>query len=63
MHREPTVREVAFTCGPNAHLRAVAKHKIGSAVVVDPDTPNEVVGLFTTTDALCALAIFAPYEA
>lgn len=71
MHREPTVAEamteVVFTCGPNAHLHAVAnemaKHKIGSAVVVDPDKPSEIVGLFTTTDALCALAIFAQHEA
>jgi acetoin utilization protein AcuB len=70
-HREPTVAEamseVVFTCGPNAHLHAVAnemaKHKVGSAIVVNPDEPSQVVGLFTTTDALCALAIFAPHEA
>ena len=49
-----------FTCGPNAHLHAVAAemaaHKYGSAIVVDRDHPGHVVGLFTTTDALRALA-------
>src|SRR5690606_26883372 len=51
---------VPFTCGPNAHVEAVARemaaHRYGSAVVVDPDHPSKVVGLFTTTDALRALA-------
>lgn len=66
----PTVSEamteVVFTCGPMAHLHAVAnemaKHKYGSAVVVDADHPHQVVGMFTTTDALRALATFAPQE-
>jgi acetoin utilization protein AcuB len=51
---------VPFTCGPNAHVEAVARemasHRYGSAVVVDPDHPTQVVGIFTTTDALRALA-------
>lgn len=51
---------VPFTCGPNAHVEAVARemaaHRYGSAVVVDPDHPAKVVGIFTTTDALRALA-------
>jgi acetoin utilization protein AcuB len=49
-----------FTCGPNAHVEAVARemaeHFYGSAVVVDPEHPAQVVGMFTTTDALRALA-------
>ena len=49
-----------FTCGPGAHLHAVAsemaEHKYGTAVVVDRDHPGHIVGLFTTTDALRALA-------
>lgn len=49
-----------FTCGPNAHVEAVARemadHYYGSAVVVDPEHPTEVLGVFTTTDALRALA-------
>ncbi len=51
---------VAFTCGPNAHVEAVARemaaHHYGSAVVVDRDHPGHVIGVFTTTDALRALA-------
>jgi CBS domain-containing protein len=58
--------EVVFTCGPDAHLHAVASemaaHKHGSAVVVDPEHPTKVMGVFTTTDALRALAQFAPQE-
>lgn len=49
-----------FTCGPEAHLHAVAaemaQHKYGCAVIVDRDHPGHVVGVFTTTDALQALA-------
>ena len=49
-----------FTVGPEAPLDAVAaemaKHKYGSAVVVDR---GAIVGLFTTTDALRALAILS----
>lgn len=49
-----------FTCGPNAHVEAVARemadHYYGSVVVVDPEHPSQVVGVFTTTDALRALA-------
>ncbi|MEZ4449479.1 MAG: CBS domain-containing protein [Nannocystaceae bacterium] len=53
MHANP------FTCGPEAHLDAVARemaeHKYGAAVVVDRDHPSHVVGVFTTIDALRAL--------
>lgn len=49
-----------FTCGPEAHVEAVARemaaHHYGSAVVVDREHPHHVVGVFTTTDALRALA-------
>lgn len=52
--------QAPFTCGPNAHVEAVARemaaHYYGSAVVVDPEHPTAVVGVFTTTDALRALA-------
>jgi acetoin utilization protein AcuB len=51
-----------FTCGPEAHIHAVAsemaEHKYGTAVVVERDHPLHVVGLFTTVDALRALALF-----
>jgi acetoin utilization protein AcuB len=51
---------VPFTCGPEAHVEAVARemaaHYYGSAVVVDREHPTEVIGIFTTTDALRALA-------
>ena len=46
-----------YTVAPDAQLREVARtmaeRKIGSAVVVDG---GEVTGVFTTTDALRALA-------
>ena len=35
---------------------AMAERRIGTAIVVDPDEPDHVVGVFTTTDALRALA-------
>lgn len=51
-----------FTCGPDAHLHAVAEemaaHKYGSAVVVEVERPAKVVGVFTTIDALRALATY-----
>lgn len=51
---------VPFSCGPDAHVEAVARemaaHHYGSAIVVDPNHPTKVVGVFTTTDALRALA-------
>lgn len=51
---------VPFSCGPDAHVEAVARemevHRYGCAIVVDPDHPTKVVGIFTTTDALRALA-------
>jgi acetoin utilization protein AcuB len=52
-----------FTCGPDAMLHAVAtemaEHRYGSAVVVDRIHPAKVLGVFTTTDALSALAEIA----
>jgi acetoin utilization protein AcuB len=55
-----------FTCGPEAHLHAVAAemaaHKYGTAVVVDPNHPSQVVGVFTSTDALRALAFLCPHD-
>jgi acetoin utilization protein AcuB len=54
-----------FTCGPDAHLHAVAAemaaHKYGSAIIVDPMHPGHVLGVFTTTDALAALARIASH--
>lgn len=51
--------EILFTCGPDAHIEAVARematHRYGSALVVDPVHPTQIVGVFTTTDALRAL--------
>ena len=51
-----------FTCGPDAHLHAVAsemaEHKYGTAVIVEREHPLHVIGLFTTVDALRALALF-----
>ncbi len=48
-----------FTCGPKALIRAVAlemaEHKYGTAVVVDREHPAQVLGVFTTVDALRAL--------
>ena len=66
----PVVRdamtEVVFTCGPDAHLHAVAaemaERKIGSAVIVDREIPLRILGVFTTVDALAALSVFAPQE-
>jgi acetoin utilization protein AcuB len=55
-----------FTCGPEAHLHAVADemahHKYGCAVIVDRDHPGHVVGVFTTTDALRALAALGAHD-
>jgi CBS domain-containing protein len=57
---------VPFTCGPDAHLHAVAaemaEHKYGTAIVVDREHPGHIVGLFTTTDALRALAQLIAHE-
>jgi acetoin utilization protein AcuB len=51
---------VVFSCGPNAHVEAVARematHHYGSAIVVEPEHPTQILGVFTTTDALRALA-------
>ena len=50
-----------YTVHPDAPLSAVAKHmadeKIGCALVKQPE--GRVVGLFTTTDALRILAVWA----
>lgn len=52
-----------FTVGPHAQLHAVAaemaEHKWGTAIVVDPDHPLKLIGIFTTIDALHALADLA----
>ncbi|MBA3548673.1 MAG: CBS domain-containing protein [Nannocystis sp.] len=56
-----------FTCGPEAHIHAVAAemaaHKYGTAIVVDREHPGHVIGLFTTTDALRALAQLTDHTA
>ncbi len=48
-----------FTCGPEAHLDAVARemhsNRYGSVVIVDRDHPRQVLGIFTVTDALRVL--------
>jgi CBS domain-containing protein len=55
-----------FTCGPDAHLHAVAEemagHKYGAAVIVDPEHPTKVLGVFTTTDAMRALAVLSGHS-
>lgn len=52
-----------FTVGPHAQLHAVAaemaEHKWGTAIVVDPEHPLKLLGIFTTVDALRALADLA----
>lgn len=59
--------ECTFTCGPDAHLHAVAAEMavrhFGSAVIVDPDHPSHVLGVFTTTDALHALSVLLGHDA
>lgn len=54
------MNSMLFTCGPSAHVEVVARemasHHYGSVLVVDPDHPTQIVGVFTTTDALRALA-------
>ena len=67
---EHTVEEAMtpspFSCGPEAHLHAVATqmadHKYGTAVVVERDHPTKVIGLFTTIDALRALALLSGHQ-
>jgi acetoin utilization protein AcuB len=55
-----------FTCGPQAHLHAVATemadHRYGSAVVVEREHPTTVLGVFTTVDALRALALYSGHD-
>lgn len=52
--------ETVFICGPDAHLNAVATEMLdrrcGSAVIVEPDKPTHVLGIFTVTDALRVLS-------
>jgi acetoin utilization protein AcuB len=59
---EEAMTQAPFTCGPEAHIHAVATemadHKYGTAVIVNPDHPTRVVGVFTTVDALRALALY-----
>ena len=63
---EEAMTTEAFTCGPEAHLHAVAtemaEHKYGTAIVVERDDPLHVIGLFTTVDALRALALFTGHR-
>lgn len=63
---EQAMTAMPFTCGPDAHLHAVAAemaaNKYGAAVVVDPSHPSQVVGVFTTVDALRALADLAGHS-
>lgn len=64
---EDAMTTEVFTTSPDAPLRHVvgqmAERKIGSAVIMEGD---EIVGVFTTTDALAALSqvlAFLPDEA
>lgn len=65
-----TVAEVMkanpFTCVPDAHLHSVAREmarrRQDCTVVLDPEHPAQIYGLFTTTDALRALSRLAPQE-
>lgn len=54
--------DVPFTCGPEAHLDAVAGEMLerhcGSAIIVDREEPTKVLGIFTITDALRVLKNF-----
>lgn len=54
---EEAMSQAPYTVAPTAPLEVVArhmaKHKLGSAVVLDA---NKVVGVFTTTDGMRALA-------
>jgi CBS domain-containing protein len=49
-----------FTVGPGAQVHAVATQmadqRVGTAVVVEPNQPLKVLGIFTTVDALRALS-------
>ena len=60
------MKERPFTCGPDAHLHAVAAEmavqQVDSAVIVDPAHPGHVLGVFTTTDALHALSVLVGHE-
>ncbi|HWB75393.1 MAG TPA: CBS domain-containing protein [Nannocystaceae bacterium] len=60
------MKERPFTCGPDAHLHAVAAEMavqhVDSAVIVDPKHPSHVLGVFTTTDALHALSVLVGHE-
>ena len=57
---------MVFTCGPEAHIHSVATEmadgKFGVAVVVEPDAPLRVVGVFSTIDALRALALYTGHD-
>ena len=54
---EDAMTEQPYSCGPDAHLDTVARimadHKYGCAVVL---YKGKLLGVFTTTDALRALA-------
>lgn len=55
-----------FTCGPEAHIHSVATEmadlKYGVAVVVARESPLRVVGVFSTVDALRALALYTGHQ-
>jgi acetoin utilization protein AcuB len=60
---DEAMAEEPWTVTPDAALAQVAatmaERRIGTAIVVDRRDPDQVVGVFTTTDALRALATFA----
>lgn len=65
-HVRDAMREGPFTCGPEAHLHMVAsemlEHRYGSTIVVDPEPPRGVLGIFTTSDAMRAIVqLTQPY--
>ncbi|NVB37364.1 CBS domain-containing protein [Pseudenhygromyxa sp. WMMC2535] len=57
---EEAMTQEPWTVGAGASLREVATHmaeqRIGTAIIVADDNEDSVVGVFTTTDALRALA-------
>lgn len=70
LRREITVEDVMkptpLTCVGDAHLHEVAREmadkRHSCAVVMDPEHPTRIAGVFTTTDALRALSLLAPQE-
>ncbi|PRQ03635.1 inosine 5'-monophosphate dehydrogenase [Enhygromyxa salina] len=60
---EEAMSEEPWTVGPDTPLTKVAQvmaeRRLGTAIVVDREGSDEVVGVFTTTDALRALARYS----